>query len=202
MRVDYHTALHAPITDIKPCQHYVIGHSSAYVGNGFSPLAYSPFKTCDVLWAEPPWQHGYDEFYRRAGHAPEHSWAELLCTLEWNLLHHGDGTPRNIPAVMVVGKNGRKALRHNPKTVPAILNGAPALLAVYGGLDLAEFENHNVTLAIKYLAKRYWKIGDPMCGYGRTGRYFAEAGKNFCLFDVNPLCIGYIAVHAESWFPA
>ncbi len=73
----------------------------------------------------------------------------------------------------------------------------PAVAYVYNAGFTPEWDGTDQLL--DYLAARFDRVGDFCAGYGWVPRAFARAGKTFVASDVNPLCIGYIAAHAEEW---
>lgn len=193
----YHSALHPPEKAARAF-HWTgprasVAFSSPLVSDRL-PKAYAGV---DVLYCEPPWAAGYDEFNRRAEAAvgtsyvmPYGSWVETL-----------DAAVRRLrkPAVLIVGK---KTLRYMTPdwTQETRLNGAKAIAACYN-LPSDLLAGCMTETGILYtLAETFRRVGDPCCGYGRAGRMFASKGGSFVMSDSNPECIGMVATRAAEWF--
>jgi 2-polyprenyl-3-methyl-5-hydroxy-6-metoxy-1,4-benzoquinol methylase len=74
------------------------------------------------------------------------------------------------------------------------------VVAAYHTTDMPQRCGTDIEV-IGHLARRYARVGDFCCGYGRTLRLFARHGKRFTGSDYNARCIGYIAEHAPEWAP-
>ena len=155
---------------------------------GFPPVMLS---MADVLYLEPPWKHGYNAFHEWAGVKPAVAWEAMMKRIGVGLAFISK------PAIVVAGKTALKYLQ--PDTArPALLNGGRCYVAAWRRpvFDDAAIDTEDV---IRSLAKSYNVVGDPACGYGRSGRLFVEAGKRYVMSDVSARCIGYIAAHEAGW---
>jgi SAM-dependent methyltransferase len=85
-------------------------------------------------------------------------------------------------------------------SAPIRLNQWAAVVAAYHTTDMPQRCGTDIEV-IGHLARRYARVGDFCCGYGRTLRLFARHGKRFTGSDYNARCIGYIAEHAPEWAP-
>lgn len=148
------------------------------------------FASCDVLYSEPPWPRGQAVFDQRAGASTDHAALLARCNEIARRLR--------IPVIYVGGISFLRRL-HVPALVPTTLNGFPAVAACYRAVVPAGLPDAQAVLRL--MSRRWGRVGDPMAGYGRAGRIFAQAGGSFVLSDYNARCIGYIAQHAKGWFP-
>lgn len=191
MRGNYHTALKVKgdiQKDLTPVHRFEIGGNIAFTHNLTDGVP-DEYKLCDVLYTETSWKDGQNTFNERAGVVSE--WEDYMKALGAMITELG------VPACVVTGKRGLRLLPPlpSPECAPTImLNGAKAYLACYG-------ENPNQPTAkatIQWLAQRYSTVGDPSCGYGRTGSIFMIAGKQYVMSDYNGKCIAYInRLHTE-----
>jgi hypothetical protein len=187
----YHSAFKEPPQDVEPCQRVVTSHGIAFAHNlldGQPP----EYADCDVLYAEPPWSGGQRVFERRAGVAHTHSHRALI--LAFLVL----AIRLDIPAVLVSGSRWTWLPRPDQRTTVRWYDKTPVALRCYG-LKVNAASGAPSTEVLHELAGRFACVGDPFCGYGNTGRIFAEHGKRYVLSDLDPRCIGYIKMHAQSW---
>lgn len=148
----------------------------------FDPLP-AEYEACSVIYADPPWRHGYDVFNERAGaSAPE--WSVFMRRVGEVI----DSTPT--PIVLCMGST---AMRYVPRPTVAYqttLNGAKAILACWR----VTVDNHaTAESALDELCQRHDVIGDFCAGYGRTAIVARAHGKRFVVSDHNATCIGYMA---------
>jgi hypothetical protein len=152
----------------------------------------SAMERCDVLYAEPPWPVGYNEFAERA--PVSGGFEDFMAAMGHGLLS------ADKPAVIIGGKLYRKHLPEATREVPCRLDGAnvDAVAYVYGDVECPSLDatNPHTAFIIADLAQHYQCVGDFCCGFGKTAHAFADAGKNFVVSDSNPECIGYIAMQS------
>ncbi len=150
------------------------------------------FETCDVIYSEPPWPAGYSKFHDRVGVTPRYTYAEWLSRLNADLDRLGK------PWVMLAGKPMHRYLTYDRLVTVKLYtrrkHTGEFTLAVRGDVgDLGGAEGSDTPAVIRQLAARFNRVGDPCCGYGRTGKIFREFKKSFVMSDVSAECIGYIA---------
>lgn len=147
------------------------------------------FDACDVLYLEPPWQAGFTRFNERAGVTDARTYTDLIAAISTLIRNESR------PVVLLTGRHAVKAYPPaNPK--PALINGY-AFIALAYRMPLPAAATDADLLAA--LARRHARVGDPVCGYGRTARAFTAAGKAWTVSDYNATCIGYIAQTAATW---
>lgn len=161
------------------------------VTTGPLPAAY---EACDVLYADLPWARGQGVFNARAGATATHS--DLLDAVAAIVT-------ADTPAYLVLGRQDLCRLPVPTTTLPVRLNQYAAVTAAWvsardAGRIRAARPTTDVEL-IRHLAGWHNCVGDFFCGYGRTARIFAEAGKRFVVSDYNARCVGYIAATATAW---
>lgn len=146
----------------------------------------------DVIYADIPWMHGYLKFYERAGRQAKTNYIGFLKNVGMMLRRI------DIPAVIITGKHAIHYLAPF-EYMPIRLNGDPSNACLWR-ITPDQFDNPKTEYDIlNQLVKFYRCIGDPFCGYGRSGRVFAQAGRRFIMSDLNPWCIGYIAKEGDKW---
>lgn len=187
----YHTGLLGGVfvtQAVPPVERVEVNGSVALVHDVVTAgLLPSEYDACDVLYAEPPWEQGLKSFDEGAGVEPR-TFDELSAAMAAVVER------ATVPVVLLLGKKALTKLPPPQQTLAAKLNGAAVIAAIWN----TEFDS---AIDLAYLATRYNRVGDFMCGYGRSGRVFAEAGKRFTLSDYNATCIGYIAMNANGWHP-
>lgn len=188
MKENYHTAVGVKNdiqNELEPIDRYEIRDSVAFRHNLTDGIP-EEYRRCDVLYTETSWNAGQPTFNKRAG--IESSWRDYMKALGETITELG------IPSYVVTGRQGVAILPKPDSVSTVMLNGAKAQLVSYG-------ENPNLRTeksTIQWLAKRHKIVGDPSCGYGRTGSIFLIAGKNYVMSDYNGKCISYIAsLHTE-----
>lgn len=184
----YHTALSDD--DVKASSVYRWEHcgSQAFVHDIALGLPLE-FYACDVLYADLPWADGYEEFNRRAGKLNALPYEKWLYRLNSTLALSGK------PWVVSGGARALRGLGCEWVT-RFQLNGSTAAMM---GAGLPQIGPRDQIAILRHLAVRYRCVGDFCCGYGRTARVFAAAGKTFVASDLNPKCIGYVAANAPEW---
>ena len=196
----YHSSLDEPLSS-KARQRFTIGDSVAFVADLARGLP-GAFAGCDLLYTEVAWERGYDRFVERAGGGSDYAeYVEALSAI---------ASSAEQPFIVVCGKAMTRLLPA-PKTTTAVnLNTGGKFLAEAVALTYrcalprvrvrhpgwTDLDTENL---LRALARTYRRVGDPCCGYGSTGRIFAESGRSYVMSDINASCIGYIAEHAHKW---
>lgn len=200
-RADYHSA-HKPPIQAQPQWVYEgqgIGVSARVLDimddTPEAILSTNPgYASCDVLVTDLPWQRGFEVFNERAGIDDGRNYAGFMRAVR------GLVETATVPTWLITGLH---ALRHLPKpdlVLPMRLNDDEAVAIGYRPGPEAFSGDYPIAQEFLHtLAEHYECAGDFCCGYGRTGRFFARAGKRAVLSDFNPRCIGYIADHADQW---
>lgn len=189
IRRPYHSArvIHNTVEAPAVLRHHDTEGNITFVHDLFESDTFpEEFDMCDVLYTEMPWTSGFTTFEERAGKSGR-TFSELLARVNSLVVASGK------PTCLVVGK---AMLRHLTPTLVmevgySVHGMAPAQLALYDLVVPRELRSE--LEVIEWLATQYECVGDFMCGYGRTGLTFAEAGKNYIMADYNPLCVGFIA---------
>lgn len=188
--VEYHTALADGFEpDNDPCQSFDSNLGKAFVHNlemGIPDI----YKDADVLYADPPWRHGMEIFYERAGAKQVLRYPDLMKLLGNEIRRIG------VPTAITTGKQGLGYLEPE-YAIPVYLRGGLCWLALWGIDDLPP--NQTSVQILQILAKRYNVVGDFACGNGLAGKLFVREGGKFIMSDINPHCIGYIRDNSESW---
>lgn len=200
--VDYHSVLAEPGT-AKPRRRFTIGDSVALTWD-ISRGLHRSFRDCDLLYSEPAWEHGFDRYVERSGESIEY--ADYIGAIS-EIMRTDDR-----PAVLIVGKRAARALPEPSSATPLHLNSGgrfivEAVALAYRCILPRVTARHrgwtNIDSAnlLHALAKQYSRVGDFSCGYGNTGRIFAEHRCSWVMSDSSAECIGHIAVHAKAWGP-
>lgn len=190
----HHSAL-TPATEAAPLDRFSFKDSLAFVHDIMAAPFPTDFDVCDLLYGELPWGPGLAEFDLRAGVTEPRSYRMFMGAVARVVL---DASPR--PRVLLTGAQGQRLLPTSDQVVTLKLNGRDCLALLYNVQDVEGIETDMQLLRL--LARRYRRVGDFLCGYGRSGRVFLEAGKSFVMSDYNPKCIGYIAANAARWVGA
>jgi hypothetical protein len=192
-KIQYHS-VHLPRLSEGKVERWTDGKSVALVHDLLSQRLPSEYRTCDVLYADLPWQAGFAAYNKRAGVDDGRTYRDLMTKVSGMVLRE------TRPVVLVTGTH---ALKHLPKPAQQapvrmpVASRQPALALIYGmELDPAWA---GVAGLVDHLARRFGRVGDFCCGYGWSARAFARRGKTFVVSDYNPECIGYIAAHAAEW---
>lgn len=195
-RTDYHSA-HKPPAPAAPREVFHSGLVSAYRLDITDPIApFGPggvFADCDVLVTDLPWQKGYATFNQRAGIADGRTYTTFMRAVTRIV------ETATVPTWLITGQHALRKLPAPDATLPMRLNEDDALAVGYRPGPEATGRYGIAQEFLHALAQQYQCAGDFCCGYGRTGRFFARAGKRAVLSDFNPQCIGYIADHADQW---
>lgn len=190
---DYHTAIASRYTPSPalPAVRFEMGQSVALVHDLFSGPLPPEFADCDVLYADLPWRHGFGVFNHRTGTNDGRTYAGFLKAVSDVVDGAQAGT------VLVTGVHALPFLPRPTSLQYVRLNGDPALAFFYKMKCVQGAKDATDLLAA--LARRYARIGDFCCGYGRSARIFWQAGREFTASDYNSTCIGHIASYAPTW---
>jgi hypothetical protein len=186
---DYHSA-HGVYLDHEPVQRFQIGPSVAFQHDLATGLP-EHYQFCDVLYCDPPWANGFDEFNRRAGVDDGRTYRQFMGAMAGAL------ETVTQPAFIVTGRHALKMLPKPAQVVPIQLNQYASVAIVYN-TEISSTPG-TATELLRLLAQSYDSVGDFCCGYGRTLKAFHRQGKPFVGSDINAGCIGYIAMHAPDW---
>ncbi len=156
------------------------------VENAISRVSIPPkFYEADVLYSEPAWPYGYEEFMKRAVtfglySAYKQGWLHLIHAL-------------NKPTFLVCDLNMLKYLgaEHIQQVEFRVGGSDYAHLGIFNHEALEGIESHRDVL--NYIAQnpKYDKVLDPCCGYGSILEKMLEYGKKMIISDVNAKCVGY-----------
>ena len=160
------------------------------------------FEVCDVIYGEPPFQvHEAQLFRERAGAIALDRFRDDA----WGFLQPIRCVIRQGGPVVLIGGLPLQTQMPAPDSalVPIRLErsgkrGQGVRARALGwNIDLPLCKTTGELIA--HLIERFKCVGDPFCGYGRTGELFARSGRSAVLSDINPRCIAYIAQRAEGW---
>jgi hypothetical protein len=194
--IGYHS-VHLDPETAELREHWINGRSKAFVWdvNGHSTLP-PEYRPCDILYTDLPWRSGYDRYLDRAGVLIRPSWESFMESVS-GLIR---GWWR--PAVIVTGVHARDHLPPAAQELPVrmpVAGRQQAVAYIYNAGFTPDWDDTDQLL--DYLAARFHYVGDFCAGYGWAPRAFTRFGGSFVASDINPLCIGYIAAHAEEWRP-
>ncbi len=183
MKINYHTALKDNAKDCEKVSYVTFPDGSIAFHHNVAyqfglPIEYN---SCDVLYTETAWKAGIEKFNARA--EDDTSYMQYLEGLSQIAMSNRK------PMVIVAGATEGKYLPDPTMMFDTKLNGGRAIAYVYGMLIKPITNSEHL---IAFLSKRFNRVGDFCCGYGRTGMIFKEAGKTFVMSDYNAKCIGYI----------
>lgn len=192
-KFDYHSAHKRPV-DSPVLSRWEGERCAAFVHDLMSSPTLPPeFSLCDVFLVDPPWQKGYGTFNERAMVSDGRTYAGFLRRVSEII------ESETAPMYLVTGRHALSRLPQADVILPMRLNEDDATVIGYRSGNEAE-DNYGVVQEFLHaLAQRYEAVGDFCCGYGRTARFFLQAGKSAVVSDFNPQCIGYIAEHAPGW---
>lgn len=155
------------------------------------------FDACDLIYCEPPWTAAHSISFRlRAGSTDEVPAQQFLVPLAAAAEDAGPERPVVMVAGVEFGRMMPAATVERPIQLHVGRKGVRAKVFCYGS-ELPDAPT-SVSL-LRALVTRSNCVGDPMCGFGNTGREFVRAGKRAVLSDLHPRCIGYIASKVDSW---
>ena len=189
-RKTYHSA-HTEPADSDKLDYFTCPSGVALVHDvmaGALPLEYAD---CDVLYAEPPWQRGFEQFNTRAGVDDARTYRAFLTAV-------GDIVQSvTIPAVLITGAHAVPHLPAAGHQFATQLYEHSAIALCYRFEQPPDAPRTNELLA--QLATRFRCVGDFCCGYGNTAQAFVKARRKFVCSDFDPRCVGYIAAHVWEW---
>lgn len=179
----YHTALKAGrVEEAPPLDRADFQDGIALCHNIWQPIP-AEYSQCDIVYAEPPWRHGYDVFNERAG-TNDPPWPDFMRRIATIIRES------KCPVVITSGKAALPYLDQPDNCYETQLNGADALLICYG-VTLERYETSE--FALNEICARFDCIGDWCCGYGLTAVMARRYGKRFVVSDHNATCVGYMA---------
>lgn len=148
------------------------------------------FDECDVLYAEPPWRHGFKIFNKRAGvdHASYNDLADAISKII-------TGTEK--PVYILLGQQMLNKLPRPNQLFETILNGNGAMVAIWR--DTYTGLTDNTEVICQNLGSRYKCLGDFTCGYGACVQNFLEGGgKRFVASDYDGKCITVMSAQMKK----
>lgn len=149
------------------------------------------FDECDVLYAEPPWPHGFHVFNKRAG-VEGINYSDLAKSIENIIL------TKKKPTFILLGKQMLSKLPVPNQIFETILNGNDALIAVWNGTY--DGPTNNTAEICKYLGGQYRVMGDFTCGYGACIRNFLSGGgSRFVASDYDGKCITVMTAQMKKY---
>ena len=149
------------------------------------------FDSCDVLYAEPPWPHGFHVFNKRAG-VSGINYGDLAKSIEKIIAE------KKKPTFILLGKQMLKKLPKPDNIYDTILNGNEAMIAVWG----ASYDGpkNNTAEICKHLGGQYKLMGDFTCGYGACIRNFLSGGgSGFVASDYDGKCVTVMAAEMKKY---
>jgi hypothetical protein len=190
---DYHSA-HKPTVEAAARKRWTDGSSIAFVHDIIHKTLPADYDSCDVLYADPPWQMGFTAFNQRAGVDDGRTYRDFMAALSRLI---GAETR---PLYLVTGRHALKSLPDPAQVLNTRLNEDASVIVAYNTPRTRRSFGEAREL-LRALATEYERVGDFCCGYGSAPRAFRRQGKTFVASDINPQCIGYIAKHAAGWGP-
>ena len=187
----YHSALkRGRLADSTPCHRLVLPGVTAFAWDIFDGW-HDDHLHGDALYMDIPWRAGFKVFEDRAGKEyGKRTHRDMLDQIN-RMLGDWDGI-----AVLTHGRDVADCLTGCEARFDSSLNGDPCLVSVWNASDSPGGPAEEV---LAWLADRATILVDPMCGYGRTGRYAKMRRKPAILSDFNATCIGYIRDAWETW---
>lgn len=197
-KVPYHTALsNGEYAPGKPTDVWTDERGNVAAAWSIMSGVYPGARDFDVVYGELPWKAGFDRFNERAG-AGGYTFDDLMRSAEGVT---EECVRRGVTVYWPIGAAVAKDYLTGGTRLPITLNGHKCLLSVHGAPTLELREGETTTSLMARLAQVHRRVYDPACGFGTTGRVFAEAGKNFSITDYNAGCVGKIAELAPTWLP-
>jgi hypothetical protein len=166
------------------------------------------YDECDVIYCEPPWSPDEADTFRHRADQPVNTVSNLM--QRWAFLEPIRDAILSDRNVVVVA--GVKVERQLPEATwsqrirfegPGKNAQGIVAYAMYWGVRMPLAFPRSTTELIRWLYEDcgYRKLGDPFCGYGRSGALWGRMGGSVVLSDINPRCIGHIALRAAQWVP-
>lgn len=186
---DYNTAIGNHYVEWPSVERYV-GESGVSFRHDLLEGVPKEMFDADIWFSELPWIHGFSKYAKLAGVTQKGVYSDLLDVVSRGVREYGK------PACIIAG--GHAVKRLSPQhAVPVRLNGGWATACLWNIPPWDEI--YETTVILEKLAKRYDTVADFCCGYGRSGRVFAQEGKRYIMSDFDPRCIGYISGHEKKW---
>ena len=149
------------------------------------------FSVCDVLYAEPPWPHGFHVFNKRAG-VQGTNYADLAKSIQDIIESEAK------PTFILLGKQMLSKLPEPTQIFDTILNGNDAMIAVWNASYDGPTEN--TAVICKHLGTQYHTMGDFTCGYGACIRNFLSGGgSRFVASDYDGKCITVMTAQMKKF---
>lgn len=184
MALMYHTALKSKfeVSDIEALDSGFGPNFTLFQNDIVADGIHKSMESCDVIYGDPPWPHGFNVFNERAGVSDSRTFDAFAAKLGAEILRLGK------PFYMICGITLIKKLPANKGIKPITLNGASAKLVWW----FDDFNDDVSTSAdvIKVLAKKYNVMGDCFCGYSASLKIFLDnGGKSVIGTDFDGKCI-------------
>lgn len=188
-RKTYHSAHTEPI-DSDKLDYFTCPSGVALVHDVMAGPLPNEYDACNVLYAEPPWQRGFEQFNTRANVEDARTYPAFLAAVG-ELVRAVE-----IPVVLITGAH---AVGHLPPADHRFSTQLYEHSAVALCYRIEPPTAPRTDELLTQLATRYSCVGDFCCGYGNTARAFTKARRRFVCSDFDPKCIGYIAANYWEW---
>ena len=148
------------------------------------------FSNCDILYAEPPWSHGFHVFNKRVG-VSGITYADFCEAIKKIILRWDK------PIYLLLSQAMLKILPKPRELHDTILNEGDALLGVWndsysGSLVSTEY-------VCQELGRKYKTMGDFTCGYGDCViNFLSGGGRGFVASDYDGKCITVMAARMKK----
>ncbi|OGS40529.1 MAG: hypothetical protein A3K77_00865 [Euryarchaeota archaeon RBG_13_31_8] len=142
------------------------------------------FKNADIIYIEPAWKDGFEEFNKRAETKKKVSYNDYLIAIRETIIQ------LELPTIVIMGKYMLNVLSPS-STIQTKIHGYQCLAGLWN-INFEEESKDNFSI-INTLTLNYNCVLDFCCGCGNTGKIFKEHGKNFIMSDLNGRCVTYIA---------
>ena len=186
----YHTALKGGKIYDGESATYVNTKKGIIVNHDVTNATIPPFfYDADVIYSEPAWLSGLKVFNKRAG-------KNVTAEDYYNGINKIINSVK-VPAVLVCGKSISKRLSGYTSVINTKLNGDKCVAYLFN-LKIPKEYQPTEMLILQYLSKRFNKVLDPCCGYGRAGDEFVKQNKSFIMSDYDKGCIGYLKHKYEN----
>ena len=150
---------------------------------------------CDVIYAEPPWPHGFKIFNERAG-IKHNDYNDLSDAIKEAIVFCSS-KEASTPFYLLLGKTMLSKLPDPNELHETILNGNDAFMAVWN--DSYEGNLSSTYEICHTLGGRYKKFGDFTCGYGACVKAFLEGGgESFIASDYDGKCITVMSANLKK----
>ncbi len=197
MRYTAHSAKSDPL-DLAPLELFEGRNGRSFVHDASRGLPHD-MMSVSLIYAELPWIGGWEEFNRRAVVGSEVTYKAFAKTIEASIVASG------VPAVLLVGAASAR-LFDAPKSFAVRLNYAYSSICSVLCINFNSAHDDMIGVAstarysadlLARLAESFASVGDFACGYGNSGRIFANAGRRYVMSDINGRCIRHIS--QQGW---